>query len=804
MSSKETEVKGPEVEVIDTNSKGVQEGKDIVLSQGEIPDVLFVVVLRSGILFPSMVVPMIPTDEKGRAAFESANSQNKFVALLLSKNESVEEISYENLYSVGTAAKILKVIQLPDNNISVVVQCVSRIKVEKFIKTTPVPIAKVQPLIDTFETTDEFEGHWRALQAKVKEYIKLDQGITPELAMVALNIEGPSRLADFVAANLDIPVAEKQKVLETIDVKQRIKIVLEFIVKELEILKLSKKIQDEIRQKIEKHQREYILREQLKAIRRELGEEKDERSLSIEGYQERIKKKSLPQVAKERAEEELKRLSVLPPEAAEYNVIKTYLDLILDLPWEEHTEDNEDIRFARNVLDEDHYGLEDVKERVIEFLSIKKLNPHRKGSILCFAGPPGVGKTSIGRSIAHAMGREFFRFSLGGMRDEAEIKGHRRTYIGAMPGKIIQALRFLKVNNPVIMLDEIDKLGHDYRGDPSSAMLEVLDPEQNKGFLDHYLDIPFDLSRVFFIATANYKQDIPPPLLDRMEVIDFRSYIIEEKINIAKRYLVRKQKEENGLKDYNITISDTAIRKIIHSYTKEAGVRALEREISSVFRKIGTMIVEGKKIPETITERHISRFLGIEKFRDDTTIRARKAGIAIGLAWTPVGGDIMAIESTRLKGKGMLKLTGKLGDVISESAQIAISYIRANANKFNIPEDIFEKSDIHVHFPAGAVPKDGPSAGVTITSAIISLLYNGKGKMLPQRVAMTGEITLTGDVLPVGGIREKLVAARSNGIETVFIPRSNLKDINEIPNEVLKDITVVPVRHYSEIFKKVF
>lgn len=802
MSSKEPEVKSPEV--VDTDSKEVKEGKGIILSQGEIPDVLFVVVLRSGILFPSMVVPMIPSDEKGRAAFESANSQNKFVALLLSKNENVEEISYENLYLVGTAAKILKVIQLPDNNISVVVQCVSRIKIEKFIKIAPVPIAKVQPLIDTFETTDELEGYWRALQANVKEYIKLDQGITPELAMVALNIEGPSRLADFVAANLDIPLTEKQKILETIDVKQRIKIVLEFIVKELEILKLSKKIQDEIRQKIEKHQREYILREQIKAIRRELGEEKDERSLSIESYQERIKKKSLPQAAKERAEEELKRLSVLPPEAAEYNVIKTYLDLILDLPWEEHTEDNEDIRFARKVLDEDHYGLEDVKERIIEFLSIKKLNPHRKGSILCFAGPPGVGKTSIGRSIAHAMGREFFRFSLGGMRDEAEIKGHRRTYIGAMPGKIIQALKFLKVNNPVIMLDEIDKLGHDYRGDPSSAMLEVLDPEQNKGFLDHYLDIPFDLSKVFFIATANYKQDIPPPLLDRMEVIDFRSYIIEEKINIAKRYLIRKQKEENGLKDYNITISDTAIRKIIHSYTKEAGVRALEREISSVFRKIGTMIVERKKIPETITERHISRFLGIEKFRDDTTIRAKKAGIAIGLAWTPVGGDILAIESTRLKGKGMLKLTGKLGDVISESAQIALSYIRANADRFNIPQDIFEKSDIHIHFPAGAVPKDGPSAGVTITSAIISLLYKGKGKMLPQRVAMTGEITLTGDVLPVGGIREKLVAARSNGIETVFIPRSNLKDINEIPSEVLKDITIVSVRHYSEIFKKVF
>lgn len=802
MNNGDTEVKNPDV-IIEPLEKNKPEQK-IVVSQGEIPDVLFAVILENGLMFPSMVLPLVPSDERARAAFESANGQNKFVALLLQKDSQKDKYSLENIHTIGTAGKILKVIRLPDNNISVVVQCVSRIKVEKFLKTDPVPIVKITPLIDTFESTDELEALWKALQARVQEYVKLNASIPDELGMIALNIEGPSRLADFVAANLNISLNEKQKILETVDVKERIRIVLEHITKELEILKLSNKIQEEIRHKIEKHQRDYFLREQLKAIRRELGEEKDEKSLNIENYQERIAKINLPQIARERVEEELRRLSVLPPDAAEYNVIKTYLDIILDLPWDKHTQENEDIRVARKVLNEDHYGLEDVKERIIEFLSIKKLNPKRKGSILCFAGPPGVGKTSIGRSIARAMGREFYRFSLGGMRDEAEIKGHRRTYIGAMPGKIIQALKQVKVNNPVIMLDEIDKLGHDFRGDPSSALLEVLDPEQNNSFLDHYLDIPFDLSKVFFIATANYKQDIPPPLLDRMEIIDFRSYIIEEKLNIAKQYLIPKQLSENGISKYNIKMTDKAIRKIIKGYTREAGVRSLEREISAVFRKIGTLIIEKKKFPTTITEKEISKFLGVERFKDDVIVRTKKAGIAIGLAWTPVGGDILAIESTKLKGKGMLKLTGKLGDVIAESAQIAISFIRANFSRFEIPPEVFEKYDIHIHFPAGAVPKDGPSAGVTITSALISLLHQGKGKRLPDKIAMTGEITLTGDVLPVGGIREKLVAARSYGIKTVFIPYSNFKDTKEIPKEVLSDLKIIPVKHYFEIYKKIF
>lgn len=802
MSNNDSEVKSPDV--ITTPAHTESKEQQLIISQGEIPDVLFVVVLENGLIFPAMVLPLIPSDERARAALESANSQNKFVAMVLRKDDKQDKYNPDNLYKIGTAAKILKIIKLPDNNISVVVQCLGRIRIDKFLKTEPVPIAKVSPLIDTFESTDELEALWKALQGKIQEYIKNDPSIPNELSMVALNIEGPSRLADFVAANLNISVSEKQKILETIDVKERIRIVLEHITRELEILKLSNRIQEEIRQKIEKHQRDFFLREQLKAIRRELGEEKDEKSLNIENYQEKISKKKLPPLAKERVDEELKRLSVLPPEAAEYNVIKTYLDIILDLPWDEHTEDNEDVRYARKILDEDHYGLEDVKERIIEFLSIKKLNPSRKGGILCFAGPPGVGKTSIGRSIAKAMGRQFYRFSLGGMRDEAEIKGHRRTYIGAMPGKIVQALRQVKVYNPVIMLDEIDKLGHDFRGDPSSALLEVLDPEQNNSFLDHYLDLPFDLSKVFFIATANYKQDIPAPLLDRMEIIDFRSYIIEEKLNIAKRYLVPKQKAENGLSKYNINITDKAIRKIIKDYTREAGVRNLEREISSILRKMGTMIVEKKRYPKTVAEKDIINLLGNERFKNDTIIRTRKAGIAIGLAWTPVGGDIMAIESTKLKGKGMIKLTGKLGDVISESAQIAFSFIKANHSLFEIPDEIFEKYDIHIHFPSGAVPKDGPSAGVTITSALISLLFNGKGKKLPDKIAMTGEITLTGDVLPVGGIREKLVAARSNGIKTVFIPYSNINDTKEIPKEVLSDLKIIPVKHYKEIFNKIF
>jgi len=807
MSNNDSEVKNPDViEAVDRDREpeSREAEKKIVISQGEIPDVLFAVVLESGILFPSMVLPIIPPDERGRAALESANSQNKFVAILLKKEKAGPEISEEGLYTIGTAARILKIIKMPDNNISAVVQCIGRIKVEKFVKLEPVPIVKIVPLIDTFESTDELEALWKALQSKVQEYIKLNPSIPDELQMIALNIEGPSRLADFVAANLNISVYEKQRILETTDVKVRIRLVLEHIMKELEILKLSNRIQEEIREKIERHQREFFLREQLKAIRKELGEEKDERSLNIENYQERIKKKNLPDIARERVEEELKRLSILPPEAAEYNVIKTYLDLILDLPWTEHTEDNEDVRYARRVLDEDHYGLEDVKERVIEFLAIKRLNPKRKGSILCFAGPPGVGKTSIGRSIARAMGREFFRFSLGGMRDEAEIKGHRRTYIGAMPGKIIQALKQVKVNNPVIMLDEIDKLGHDFRGDPSSALLEVLDPEQNSSFLDHYLDIPFDLSRVFFIATANYKQDIPAPLLDRMEIVDFRSYIIEEKINIAKRYLIPKQIKENGLSNYKIKLTDKSISKIIESYTREAGVRTLEREIAAVLRKVGTRLVEKKAYPREIRPKDIEKFLGVEKFREDTSIRVSRSGVAIGLAWTPFGGDVMIIESTKMKGKGMLRLTGKLGEVISESAQIALSFIRSNDTRFSIPKEMFEKFDVHIHFPAGAVPKDGPSAGVTITSAIISLLYEGRGKKLPAKTAMTGEITLTGEVLPVGGIREKLVAARANGVKTVFIPRSNIKDTKEVPKEVLSDLEIIPVKHYSEIFNAIF
>jgi len=807
MKNSDSEVKSPDV--IDASEKGKEpENKDaekkIVISQGEIPDVLFVVVLESGILFPSMVLPIIPPDERGRAAIESANSQNRFVALLLKKEGAGEGLTEDSLYRIGTAARILKIIKMPDNNISAVVQCLGRIRVEKFIKLEPVPIVKITPLIDTFESTDELEAMWKALQARVQEYIRLNPSIPDELQMIALNIEGPSRLADFVAANLNISVYEKQKILETIDVRERMRVVLEYLIKEVEILKLSNRIQEEIREKIEKHQREFFLREQLKAIRRELGEEKDEKSLNIENYRERVKNKNLPDVVRERVEEELKRLSILPPDAAEYNVIKTYLDLILDLPWTEHTEDNEDVRYARKVLDEDHYGLEDVKERIIEFLSIKKLNPARKGSILCFAGPPGVGKTSIGRSIARAMGREFFRFSLGGMRDEAEIKGHRRTYIGAMPGKIIQALKQVKVNNPVIMLDEIDKLGHDFRGDPSSALLEVLDPEQNNSFLDHYLDLPFDLSKVFFIATANYKQDIPAPLLDRMEIIDFRSYIIEEKINIAKRYLIPKQIKENGLSDYRIKISDASVRKIIQSYTREAGVRSLEREISAILRKIGTAIVEKKPYPKVIQPGDVEKYLGVERFKEDTSIRINKSGVAIGLAWTPFGGDVMIIESTRMKGKGGLKLTGKLGDVISESAQIALSFIKSNTGRFSIPDEVFEKFDIHIHFPAGAVPKDGPSAGVTITSAIISLLYKDRGKKLPRDVAMTGEITLTGDVLPVGGIREKLVAARTNGIKRVFIPRSNMKDTKEVPKEVLSDLEIIPVKHYMDIFTTLF
>ena len=780
------------------------EVKTMTVAGDELPSVLFIVSQESLVLFPGMMIPVLMTPGRAQSTVEHAHAQTNFIGILKRRNAGDKEAEPGDLHEIGCAAKMMKTIRLPDNNSAVVVQGLRRFKIEKWIKTSPYLIARVTYLVDTYEPSEELEAVWKTTERVVQDLVKQSPHLPDELGMVALNIEGPARLSDFIAANFNMKPEEKQGLLEAVDVRTRLFMALEFLTRELELLKIGNKIQDEIRSRVEKHQRDFFLREQLKAIRRELGEEKDEKSAGVEQYEKRIVAAKLPENAEKKAREELQRLSMLPPEAAEYNVIRTYLDWILSLPWSVGTEDVADIPNARKILDEDHYGLEDVKTRVIEFLAVRKLRPEVKGSILCFAGPPGTGKTSLGKSIARAMGRKFYRFSLGGMRDEAEIKGHRRTYIGAMPGKLLQSLKEVGVNNPVIMLDEIDKLGKDWRGDPSSAMLEVLDPEQNRNFLDHYLDIPFDLSKVFFIATANYRDEIPAPLLDRMEIIDFRSYIAEEKVHIASRFLVPKQFRENGLPEGRLSFPVNVIRKIISSYTREAGCRGLEREIAKICRKVATAIVSGEKPPKKIEVGQLEKFLGPPKEAEEISTRIKRPGIAVGLAWTPAGGDILLIEAARMKGKGELKLTGKLGEVMSESAHIAMTWVRSAAADYGIPDKIFTENDIHIHFPAGAVPKDGPSAGVTITTAILSLLWGGKGRRIKGGIAMTGEMTLRGDVLAVGGIREKVIAAKMAGMKVVILPAWNMKDLKDIPHRVIKGMKFHPVKHYSELIKLVF
>ncbi|MBI5526423.1 MAG: endopeptidase La [Deltaproteobacteria bacterium] len=796
----------PEVVTGDARPEAVSNDREeskAVVSTDEPPAVLFVIPHDELVLFPGMMVPVMLEAGRAQATIEHAHNQTPFIGVL-KKREGGAGAGAEGLYEVGTAARMLKQIKLPDGNAAVVVQALRRFRVERWVKTAPVLIARVAYLVDSYEASVEVEALWKALERSLQEFIKINPHLPDEMGMVALNIEGPARLADFVGANFGMKPADRQELLETLDVKKRLSLALEFLTRELEVVKIGNKIQEDIRTRVEKTQRDYFLREQLKTIRRELGEEKDERSASIERYEQRIVDAKLPDAAEKHAREELRRLSTLPPEAAEYNVIRTYLDWILALPWSVSTAESDDIRAAARMLDEDHYGLEDIKTRVLEFLSVRELRPSLKGSILCFSGPPGTGKTSLGRSIARAMGRKFYRFSLGGMRDEAEIKGHRRTYIGAMPGKLLQALKEVGANNPVLMLDEIDKLGKDWRGDPSSAMLEVLDPEQNASFLDHYLDIPFDLSKVFFIATANYREEIPAPLLDRMEVIDFRSYIADEKVHIATKFLVPKQLEANGLKPGRLSFPSPTLRKIITGYTREAGCRGLEREIAAVCRKTAAAIVAGKRPLRVVRASDLERHLGPPKAGEEISTRIKRPGIAVGLAWTPAGGDVMLIEASRVKGKGNLKLTGKLGDVMNESAQIAMTYVRSVAAECGIPDAAFGESDIHVHFPAGAVPKDGPSAGVAITTCLLSLLWGGKGRRVRAGIAMTGEMTLRGDVLAVGGIREKVIAAKMAGMKAVIIPRFNVKDVKEIPAHVVRGLKFHPVDHYREVVKLAF
>jgi ATP-dependent Lon protease len=795
-----------------TPSEPPAEDTGLLSIAGEMPSNVIVVPLDDTILFPGMTVPVVYPPGPLRDAVEFAQSQGPFVAFVPRKTprESTAELSREALFnpeellSVGVLARILKSLNMPGGNRSFFIVCTTRLAVQRYLRTQPYLIARVGYPIDATPETKDFQALWRASKSSLADLLKEIPGLPEGFSIAAANLEGPTQLTDFVAAHLELKREERVELLTTLDLPLRLRKVTEALNRELELARLSGKIREEIRQKIEKSQREYYLREQIRAIRKELGEEVDQKELALKELEKRINERGLSEEAAKRAREELKRLEILSPESPEYNVVRSYLEWMTELPWAAETEDVTDLKKAKAVLEADHYGLEEVKERIIEFLAVRKLKPDQKGAILCFSGPPGVGKTSLGQSIARALGRTFYRFSLGGMRDEAEIKGHRRTYIGAMPGKILQGLRTVAVRNPVFMLDEIDKLGQDWRGDPSSAMLEVLDPAQNANFHDHYIDVPFDLSRVMFICTANIKTQIPPPLLDRMEIINLPGYILEEKVEIAKRYLYPRQREAHGLRPGQFTLKPTVYPRIIDGWTREAGVRDLERRIGRVARKVAARVAADGSKRATIGPDKLETYLGPRQFFADELRRTLRPGVVVGLAWTPVGGEIMFIEATRMPGKGGFKVTGQLGEVMNESAQIALSYVRSHLEKFEIDPDVFDKCDLHIHFPAGATPKDGPSAGIAITTAIVSLLGWKKGKKIRPRLAMTGEMTLRGEVLPIGGVREKCLAARRAGVREVILPRENQRNVAEIPKHILKGLKFHYADTYSDVRKLAF
>lgn len=769
---------------------------------GDIPDIpteLPILPLTNILIFPYVVAPIIISDDRRIAAVNEALSERKMLGLFVIQTKPSEEGKSDafKLYDVGTAAFILKMFRYPDGSIGLMVQGLSRIRLETITQVEPVLKGRVRIIPEPISDSIKVKALVREVTEIFQQIVALSPFLPDELGQAVTSIENPGRLADLIVSNLKIDITERQSILETLDVEDRLIKLLTYLNRELELLKLGNKIQSEVRNKIEETQREYFLREQLKAIQKELGE-KDERVAEIEEFQKRIEEAGMPKEAKEAAEKELDRLSKMPPQAAEYTVSRTYLDWLVSLPWSKNTEDVIHIQKAKEILDRDHYDLQDVKDRILEFLSVRKLKNDSKGPILCFVGPPGVGKTSLGRSIAEAMGRKFVRYSLGGIHDEAEIRGHRRTYIGALPGRIIQGIKKAGSNNPVFMLDEIDKIGSDFRGDPASALLEVLDPEQNSSFSDHYLEVPFDLSKVMFITTANMLDTIPQPLLDRMEVIRIPGYILEEKLEIAKKYLVPRQINENGLKKNQIQFTEKALRKIIGQYTREAGVRNLEREIGTCCRKVARAIAEEKVKLVKVTDEKVTEFLGPPKFLSETAERKDEIGVATGMAWTPVGGEILFVEATAMPGGKGLVLTGSLGDVMKESAQAALSFIRANASKYHIQEDFFQKKDIHIHIPEGATPKDGPSAGVTLATALASLLM---GKPIRHDIAMTGEITLRGKVLPVGGIKEKVLAAKRAGINTVILPKRNEKDLQEIPESIRETMTFHFIEWLDEAFQ---
>lgn len=754
--------------------------------------------LRGMIVFPYTVTPLDVGRPKSVRALEEAMLHDRLIVLVAQKDARVAEPEPDELYDVGVVAEIKQLLRMPDGQLKVLVEGLRRVRIKEFVQDDPffeVIVEDMEELQENEAITAEDEALMRSVVAEFENYVKLSKRLPAEVMVSISVLQEPARLSDSIAAHLVVALDVRQRLLEIADPRERLQEILVILSRELEILELERKIHLRVRKQMEKSQKEYYLREQIKAIQKELGEE-DERQNEIDEYEEKIEKAKMPKEAKEKALSELRRLEKMPPMAAEAVVVRNYLDWLVSMPWSVRTKDRIDIEKARQILEADHYGLEEVKERILEFLAVKHLTKKMKGPILCLVGPPGVGKTSLAQSIAKSMNRRFVRFSLGGVRDEAEIRGHRRTYVGALPGRIIQSIRKAGSSNPVILLDEVDKMSRDFRGDPAAALLEVLDPEQNSNFTDHYLEVPFDLSDVMFITTANYLENIPRPLLDRMEVIRIPGYTEEEKLEIAKRHLLPKQLTANGLREEQIQVSENALKRLISEYTRESGVRNLEREIGRVCRKVARLIVEGEPAPVRVTQRKLESLLGKPRFRRSMAELQDKVGVVTGLAYTEYGGDILFIEVTVLPGKGKLILTGHLGDVMKESAQAAFSYVRASAKQLGVPVNFHENHDVHIHVPEGAVPKDGPSAGIALTTALVSALT---GRPVRGDLAMTGEVTLRGRVLPIGGVKEKILAAHRAGIKVVLLPEDNRKDLDDIPANVLRKITVHLVDHMDQV-----
>ncbi len=750
----------------------------------QIPETLPVLPLRGVVIFPSAIVPLPISRKSSLQLVEHCLAGDRILGLVAQKTADEEKPGPGDLFSRGTAGRLLKMLKYPDQSVRILVQGLRRIEIADYVQTEPFYVCKAHSLIDEYEASKDLDAIQAHLVNQFAKFVSMIPYLPDELQLVVMNIKDPGKVTDLIASNLNISLEEKQDLLNTLNVRTRLQRLSGILNREIELLELGSKIQSQVQTELSKNQREFYLRQQMRAIQRELGEG-DGRSAEIEELRRKLDAANLPEQAHKAADTEIERLRIIPPESAEHSVVRTYLEWLANLPWTVSTEDNLDIPHARQILDDDHFGLEKIKDRILEYLAVRKLRRDPKSPILCFVGPPGVGKTSLGRSIARAMGRKFVRLSLGGVRDEAEIRGHRRTYVGSLPGRIVQSLRTAGSNNPLFVLDEVDKLGADFRGDPSSALLEVLDPEQNSTFVDHYLDVPFDLSRVMFITTANYLDTIPHALRDRMEVIELSGYTEEEKLEIARRHLIPKQVTENGLTAEQICFADEGATKIIRDYTREAGLRNLEREIGRVCRKVAREVTEGRSERVDVDAGKVHDYLGPEKFFSEIAERVAVPGVVTGLAYTANGGDILFIESTRMPGKKGLTLTGSLGDVMKESAQTALSLVRSRAESLGIAADFFESSDIHIHVPAGAVPKDGPSAGVTMATSLASLL---SGRPVRPDVAMTGEITLRGAVLPIGGVKEKVLAARRAGIRTVILPRRNEKDLIDVPESVRQEM----------------